>query len=169
MKRRAKNAKDDARTIVDENVDPKYQTMLWYASLSFHYNRLYHVTSQFIKTFNKARREIASLARQYEEMCKFDTYGISNLIEHVHDPTRVKVTSKVGPKAEGKTESRKCGLCIMEGHTRNKCPQLELTLCSLDSTISFHDDSDVDEDKRNKEVWPSQLGTLFGGDSLKEE
>ncbi|KAK6284981.1 hypothetical protein POUND7_003933, partial [Theobroma cacao] len=29
------------------------------------------------------------------------------------------------------------------------------------------DDNDVDVCERNKEVWPSQLGTLFGGDSSK--
>ncbi|KAK6263621.1 hypothetical protein SCA6_019055 [Theobroma cacao] len=50
----------------------------------------------------------------------------------------------------------------MEGHTRNKCPQLELTLRSLDSSSCLLDDNDVDICERNKEVWPSQLETLFG-------
>ncbi|EOY25573.1 Uncharacterized protein TCM_026956 [Theobroma cacao] len=50
----------------------------------------------------------------------------------------------------------------MEGHTRNKCPQLELRLRSLDSSSCLLDDNDVDVCERNKEVWPSQLGTLFG-------
>ncbi|KAK6267502.1 hypothetical protein QUC31_011662, partial [Theobroma cacao] len=84
MKRWTKNAKDDAPVVVDDNFDPKYQTML-----------------------------------------------------------------------------------RMEGHTRNKCPQLELTLRSLDSSSCLLDDNDVDICERNKEVWPSQLETLFGGDSSK--
>ncbi|KAK6263620.1 hypothetical protein SCA6_019054 [Theobroma cacao] len=45
MKRWTKNAKDDAPVVVDYNVDPKYQTMLRYAFLSSHCNRLCHVTS----------------------------------------------------------------------------------------------------------------------------
>ncbi|EOX98245.1 Uncharacterized protein TCM_007052 [Theobroma cacao] len=169
MKRWTKNAKDDAPAVVDDNVDPKYQTILRYASLSSHCNRLCHVASQFVETFNKARSEIASLTRRYEEMCKVNTDGISNLTEHVRDPTRVKVKGKVGAKSEGKKKPRKCGNCRMEGHTRNKCPQLELTLCSLDSSSCLLDDNDVDVYERNKEIWPSQLGTLFGGDSSEEE
>ncbi|WRX25812.1 hypothetical protein QQP08_018299, partial [Theobroma cacao] len=96
-------------------------------------------------------------------MCKVNTDGISNLTEHVHDPTRVKVKGKVGPK----TKEKKKAMKIMEGHTRNKCPQLELTLRSLDSSSCLLDDNDVDICERNKEVWPSQLETLFGGDSSK--
>ncbi|KAK6253555.1 hypothetical protein QUC31_015275 [Theobroma cacao] len=165
MKRWTKNAKDDAPAVVDDNVDPKYQTILRYASLSSHCNRLCHVASQFAETFNKARSEIASLTRRYEEMCKVNTDGISNLTEHVRDPTRVKVKGKVGAKSEGRKKPRKCGNCRMEGHTRNKCPQLELTLRSLDSSSCLLDDNDVDVYERNKEIWPSQLGTLFGGDS----
>ncbi|KAK6267009.1 hypothetical protein QUC31_017846 [Theobroma cacao] len=102
MKRWTKNAKDDAPTVVDDNVDPKYQKMLRYASLSSHCNRLCHVAYQFVETFNKARSEIASLTRRYEEMCKVNTDEISNLAEHVRDPTRVKVKGKVGAKFEGK-------------------------------------------------------------------
>ncbi|WRX19778.1 hypothetical protein QQP08_015091 [Theobroma cacao] len=158
MKRWTKNAKDDAPTVVDDNVDPKYQKMLRYASLSSHCNRLCHVAYQFAETFNKARSEIASLTRRYEEMCKVNTDEISNLAEHVRDPTRVKVKGKVGAKFEGK-----------KSHKNVAIVGWKLTLCNLDSSSCLLDDNDVDVYERNKEVWPSQLGTLFGGDSSEEE
>ncbi|WRX34068.1 FAR1 DNA binding domain - like 10 [Theobroma cacao] len=133
----------------------------------YHLMKLCHVASQFVETFNKARSEIASLTRRYDEICKVNTDGISNLTEHVYDPTRVKVKGKVGAKTKWKKKPRKCGNCKKEGHTRNKCPQLELTLYSLESSSCLLDDNDVDVYERNKEVWPSQLETLFGGDSLE--
>ncbi|EOY22339.1 Uncharacterized protein TCM_014539 [Theobroma cacao] len=167
MKRWTENANDDALAVMDNNVDPKYQTMLRYASLSSHCNRLCHVASQFVETFNKARSEIANLTRRYEEMCKVNIDGISNLTKHVHDLTRVKAKGKIGAKIEKKKKPRKCGNCTKEGHTRNKCPQLELTLRSLDSSSCLLNDNDVDVYEKNNEVWPSQLGTLFGGYSLE--
>ncbi|WRX17329.1 hypothetical protein QQP08_009816 [Theobroma cacao] len=162
MKRWTENANDDALTVMDNNVDPKYQTMLRYASLSSHCNRLCHVASQFAETFNKARSEIANLTRRYEKMCKVNIDGISNLTKHVHDLTRVKAKGKIRAKIEKKKKPRKCGNCT-KGHTRNKCPQLELTLRSLDSSSCLLNDNDVYVYEKNNEVWPSQLGTLFGG------
>ncbi|KAK6231972.1 zinc finger protein [Theobroma cacao] len=119
MKRWTKNAKDDAPAVVDDNA------------------------------FNKARSEIASLTRRYEDMCKVNTDRISNLTEHVHDPTRVKVKGKLDLKLKGKKKATKMW-------------QLQNGSCLLD-------DNDIDVYERNKEVWPSQLGTLFGGDSSEED
>ncbi|XVF26332.1 hypothetical protein REPUB_Repub14bG0007100 [Reevesia pubescens] len=135
MNRWTQNAKADALAIVDQNVESKYTTKLRYASLNSSCSRLYYVASKFAETYNKARSEIASLTRRFEEMCKVDLEGILAFTEHVDDPTRVKTKGKHVPKDQIKKKSRRCGHCRMEGHTKNKCPYLELTLSSLFQVI----------------------------------
>ena len=53
----------------------------------------------------------------------------------------------------------------MEGHTKKKCPQLELT---LSTNISLNDvDDDIDLNFDDYIVGSSQLGRIFGDDSSK--
>ncbi|XVF16178.1 hypothetical protein REPUB_Repub10bG0009300 [Reevesia pubescens] len=129
--------------------------MLRYASLNSSCSRLCYVASQFTETYNKARSEIASLTRRFEEMCKVDLEGIPAFIEHVDDSTRVKTKGKHGPKVEIKKKSRRCGHCRMEGHTKSKCPYLELTLSSFVSSNSVNDEIDLDSNDINNVAGPS--------------
>ncbi|XVF32625.1 hypothetical protein REPUB_Repub17cG0098400 [Reevesia pubescens] len=102
-------------------------------------------------------------------MCKVDLEGIPAVTEHVDDPTRVKTKGKHVPKDQIKKKSRRCGHCRMEGHRKNKCPYLELTLSSFVSSNSMDDEIDLDSDDNDNVAGPSQIGRLFCDDSSEDD
>ena len=89
-----KDAKVNASSFLDVDVEPQYLQMVRYASLSSRCNRMCYVASKTTESFNQVKMENFWLTTQMEELCNLQDSLTDKMKTPVYDPVKKRGKGK---------------------------------------------------------------------------